>query len=174
MLTKLAALALAVPTVSTAALLSADYVIVDVREHDRSGLHFSVPVPISLAQAALSLAPDEARRVELPPEAVEHAAAARALITELRRQPDFELARVEEGDERVRVRKEGDALLVDVDGARGETVHVRLPLAAAAEILEHVDGRRMRTAALLGALRHAHGELVHVIDGDAEVRVRVW
>lgn len=174
MLTKLAALALAVPTAGAAALLSADYVIVDVREHNRSGLRLTVPVPISLVQTALSLAPENARRIELPPEALEHAAAARALVTELRRQPDFELVRVEEQDERVLVRKQGDELRVDVDGRNGETVHVRLPLAAASEMLSQLDGRRVRTAAVLDALRHAKGELVHVTDGDADVRVRVW
>jgi hypothetical protein len=174
MLTKLAALALAVPTAGTAALLSADYVIVDVHEHGKSGVHLTVPVPISLVQTALTLAPEDARRVELPPEAVEHAAAARALVDELRRQPDFELVRVEERDERVLVRKEGDELRVDVDGARGETVHVRLPLRAASEMLSRLDGRRVRTAAVLDALRHAKGEIVHVKDGDTEVRVRVW
>lgn len=174
MFTKLAALALAVPAAGTAVLLSADYVIVDVREHGKSGLHLTVPVPISLVQTALAFAPDDARRVELPPEASQRLAVARNLVDELRRQPDFELVRVDEADEHVVVRKVGDALEVDVDGRRGEDVHVRLPLQAAAEVLSQVDGRRLRTSAVLDALRHAKGELVHVADGDTEVRVRVW
>lgn len=174
MLTKLAALALAVPTAGAAALFSADYVIVDVHERGPNGIHLTVPVPITLAQAALAVAPEDARRLELPPEAVEHAGAARRFVEELRRQPDFELVRVEEADERVLVRKQGDELRVDVEGGRGETVHVRLPLTAAAELLGRLDGRRVRTALLLDALRHAKGEIVHVADADTEVRVRVW
>ncbi len=174
MFTKLAALALAVPAAGTAVLLSADYVIVDVREHGRSGMHLSVPVPISLVQGALSFAPDEARNVELPADAGRQMAVARNFVDELRRQPDFELVRVDEADEHVVVRKQGDVLAVDVDGRNGENVHVRLPLHAAAEILSQVEGRRLRTSAVLEALRHAKGELVHVADGETEVRVRVW
>ena len=174
MLTKLAALALAVPTAGTAVLVSADYLIVDVHERNKSGVHITLPVPISLAQGVLSLAPDNVGRVDLPPEAVAHTQAARRLLDELRRQPDFELVRVEEAREHVLVRKEGDTLCVDVDGGRGETVRVRLPLEAASQVLSQVDGRRVRAAAMLEALRHAKGELVHVADGDTEVRVRIW
>lgn len=174
MFTKVAALALAVPVAGTAALLSADYVIVDVHERAKSGVHMTVPVPIALVETALSFAPDDARRVELPPEAAEHMTAARRLVDELRRQPDFELVRVEEADERVVVRKVGDALEVDVNGKRGEDVHVRLPLAVASEVLSQARSGRLRTAAVLGALRQAKGELVHVVDSDTEVRVRVW
>ncbi len=174
MFTKLLAVALAVPAAGTAVLLSADYVIVDVREHGKSGLHLSVPVPITLVQTALSFAPDQARGVELPREASERMAVARAFVEELRGQPDFELVRVDEADEHVVVRKVGDALEVDVDGRRGEEVHVRLPLQAAAEVLAQVEGGRLRTSAVLNALRHAKGEIVHVVDGDTDVRVRVW
>ncbi len=174
MLIKVAALALAVPVAGTAALLSADYVIVDVHERKPQGMHLTLPVPISLVQTALSFAPDEARRVELPREAARHMPLARRFVEELRSQPDFELVRVEEQDEKVLVRKVGDALEIDVDGRRGEDVHVRLPLAAAAEIFAQVDGRRLRTPAVIDALRHAKGEIVHVVDADTEVRVRVW
>jgi hypothetical protein len=174
MFTKVAALALAVPVAGTAALLSADYVIVDVHEHAKSGVHLTVPVPIALVETALTFAPADARRVDLPPEATEHMGAARRMVDELRRQPDFELVRVEEADETVLVRKVGDTLEVDVNGKRGEDVHVRLPLSLAAEVLNQARDGRLRTAAVVEALRQAKGELVHVVDGDTEVRVRVW
>jgi hypothetical protein len=174
MFTKLAALALAVPAAGTAALLSADYVIVDVREHAKSGVHLTVPVPLTLVQTALSFAPEEARRVELPREARQHMSGALRLVEALRRQPDFELVRVEEADESVRVRKAGDTLEVDVSGRRGEDVHVRLPLSVAAEVLSQARAGKLRSAAIVDALRLAKGEIVHVHDGDTEVRVSVW
>ncbi len=55
-----------------------------------------------------------------------------------------------------------------------DKVHVRLPLTAASEALGAWNGRHLDTTVLLGALKHAKGELVHVADGDTEVSIRVW
>jgi hypothetical protein len=174
MVHKLALAALAVPVVGVGLLASADYAIVDVREKRAGGHHFVVPVPLALARMALRFAPDEARAVELPPEAIEHLPLASRALDVLAPLPDFDLVQVEEPGQRVLVRKAGDKLVVDVHGRRDEDVHVELPIEAARDLLRTLDGGRVEPAQLIAALGDAKGRLVHVNDRDAEVSVRIW
>ncbi len=172
MLTKLAIAAAVLPLATGAAVLSADYAIVDVK--DKAGMHVLVPVPLTLVQAALSLAPAKARRIEAPVELKQNLNLANALVAELRKCPDAELVSVDDGNDHVRITKAGDELLVHVEEQAGARVDVRVPLAAAADMLSQLKGDRLEPAALIDALRLAKGELVHVVDGDTEVRVRMW
>ena len=60
-------------------------------------------------------------------------------------------------------------------GERGESVHAALPLAAAARALHAYDGRGFETTALVAALGSAtHTDLVHVRDGQSEIKVWIW
>ena len=158
-----------IPLLMLAALLSADYAIVDVHEKGPQGHHIVVPLPLALARVALALAPREAQRVELAPEAAEQVAFALPILEKLRALPDFELVNVEDHDQQVSIRKVKDALAIDVHGSRSEDVHVSLPLSAARRALEGFDGHAFDTTALVAALGSAGGELVHVSDANAEV-----
>ncbi len=147
-------------------------VIVDVRDREE-GVHLVVPVPLALAQVALAFAPSEARHVEIDdPEAGRWLGVAAGLTDDLRELPDFTLVEVHDGGEHVLVRKEGDALRVEVDGPCGEQVRCRLPLRTAQKVLRGMQDGELRTADVLRAVQFMPGgELVHVTDDEAEVRI---
>ncbi len=147
--------------------------VVSVQESGPGGTHITVPVPLVLAQAALTFAPDEAKYVECP-DLAKWQPLAEKVTEALRRCPDFTLVQVEqENGQNILIRKAGNCLVVDVTGD-GQDVHCRVPLAAAQRFLASYDGRGFPTKAAIWALRGApRGELVHVNDGNDDVSVRI-
>ena len=160
------------PAIFVGLLLSADYAVVDVREGGPDGMHIIVPVPLSLARLALNFAPAEAKYVQVP-EISEYLPYAERIVAELRNAPDGILVSVEERDQTVRVEKVGETLEVHVnDGS--ELVDVTVPLDAVLDIVRAYDGEGFDTRDLIRAIGRAHGNVVHVRDGDEEVKVWVW
>jgi hypothetical protein len=97
-------------------------------------------------------------------------------LRELEKAEDADLVEVTDGDERVLVRKVGNQIEVHVSSDR-ENVDVRVPLAVVTRILESYDEDRGRfcASALSAALGYMpRGEVVHVVDGDEEVKISVW
>lgn len=174
-MTKLAVI-LGVPIAILATVASLGVVVVDVREGGPGGHRFVVPVPLVLAQAALTVAP-----VVAPPdklrvqagEALEHVGLAREVLEALAAAPDGELVRVEEANEQVLITKEGRSLRVQVHSDH-ENVNVTVPIHLAMQALPDRSGR-IHTAAIAGALSSVRfTDLVDVQDGKDHVRVYVW
>jgi hypothetical protein len=170
---KLAAV-LAVPLALLATVASLGVVVVDVREGGPDGHRILVPAPLVLAQAGLAVAPavleDEMR---IPEEALEHMPLARDVLEALIAAPDGELVRVEERDEQVVIRKEGDNLVVRVHG-KGEDVSVNVPLTLAVNALPDSRGH-LNSLAMAGSLSSLRfTDLVEVNDGDTHVKIWVW
>lgn len=172
MSTKLAIGFLVVPALFVSLLLSADYAIVDVREGGPGGMHIIVPVPLSLARLALNFAPAEAKYVQVP-EIAEYLPYAERIVEELRNAPDGVLVSVEERDESVLVEKVGETLEVHVT-AGDAVVDVTVPLDAVLDVLRAYDGEGFDTRDLIRAIGRAHGNVVHVRDGEDEVKIWVW
>lgn len=173
-MSKLLLVLAAAGTLFTGALLSLDWVVVDVRDGDTRVV---VPAPLLLARAALLVAPDDVSRIECPDELKSLRAYQPALteiVAELRQAPDFDLVRVVDGRDSVLVRKVDDELRIDVDGGRGDEIHVAVPLSAVSELLASFDGSHISPSAVLSRLDEVDGDLVHVSDGDSEVRVHIW
>jgi hypothetical protein len=146
--------------------------VVNVQESGPGGTHLVIPVPLVLAQVALTFAPHEAKYVECS-DFAPYAPLAEKIVAELRKAPDFTLIEVQEDDQHVMIKKVGKFLEVNVE-ERGETVHCRVPLKAAERFLASYDGQGFPTKAAIWALRGTpHGELVHVRDGGDEVSVRI-
>lgn len=166
-------IALAAPFVLIAILLSSTGVmLVDVQEQGPDGTHLVIPVPLLVAQTALSFAPAEARYVECP-EFARYQKVAEKVLEELKDTPDFVMVEVEEKDQWVQVRKEGDQLKIRVKDGDTESVEVNLPLSAAQRMVEAYDGHGFPTKAAIWALRKAPmGTLVHVKDDGDEVKIR--
>lgn len=174
MTTKLVALTLLPLVLVGGVVMSSSILMVDV--HEAGGTHLVVPVPLALAQLGLALAPDEIKYVDID-EAGRYLPYLERIVDELRDAPDGLFVEVEDGSDHVRVYKEADALKVEVDERGSETVRVSVPLASVAGIVDAWDEERraLRLTSVVGALRAApSGDLVHVIDGDDEVRVRMW
>ena len=79
--------------------------------------------------------------------------------------------------EHVKIFKRGDVLRIEVNEHGDQMVRVSVPLAALAAMANAYDPdtQTIRTSRLIGALKAApSGELVHVINADEEVRIRMW
>ena len=163
------------PAIFLGLLLSADYAIVDVREGGPDGMHIIVPVPLSLVRLALNFAPAEAKYVQVPEiaEYAEYMPYAEHIIEVLREASDGVLVSVQERDQTVLVEKVGDTVEVHVNNG-DEVVDVTVPLDAVLDILRAYDGEGFDTRDLIRAVGRAHGNIVHVRNGDQEVKVYVW
>ena len=125
---------------------------------------------------AFAFAPDAVKRIQVP-ELAEYIPHLERVIQELRDAPDAVFVTVEDGNDFVTVTKVGDLLKVSVIGGRNEKVDVSIPMAALTAMLNAYDAEEgyFRTSKLVGALRAApSGQLVHVLDGNEEVSVRMW
>ncbi len=164
---------LALPLALLSIVASSSCLVVDVREGGPDGMHIVVPVPLALAQLAVAFVPSEHTRVPCP-EAAEFLPMAQRIIEELQDMEDIELVRVEDGHELVVVSKIGENLEVEVFG-NDEEVKVSLPLYAIEDILASFDGETFEASEAIAALRSVSNmDLVHVRDGDEEVKIWVW
>jgi hypothetical protein len=171
-MTPLKAILIAALATPLALAAMAKYVIVDVREGGPEGTRLIVPVPLMLAQIAARFTPREVRHLR-DPKLSEYMPLLRIVARELRQVGDAEFVRVEERDETVSVVKSGGNLVVEV-AQPSEHVYVRFPVAALEQIFQNSHGDCLHPAEILSALRETSGELVHVVDGDNEVRISVW
>jgi hypothetical protein len=174
MLTKVAALTLLPIALVGGVVANSSIMIVEV---DTEDVRIMVPVPLSLAQMAMVFAPSEAKYVDIE-EAGEYFPYLGRMVEELRNIPDgVMIVEVQDRGDHVQIFKEDDALRVQVD-ERGDTeVNVRVPLAMLEAMVDAYDTetQTLRTSRVVGALRAApSGDLVHVIDGDDEVHIRMW
>lgn len=170
---KLAALTMLPMLMVGGVVMNSSILLVDVHTDD---VRIVVPVPLSLAQVVLAFAPDEAKYVRVP-EIAGYLPYLDRIVEELRAAPDTLLVEVLDGGDHVKIFKRGDVLRVEVDERRDKMVRVSVPLAAVAAMVDayDTDTQTIRTSRLIGALKAApSGELVHVIDGDEEVRIRMW
>lgn len=156
------------------AAMNTSVLVVDVDAEDAPRMVFPVPLPV--ARAALAFAPDEARWIEAP-DLAEHLPRVRRAIAALGDAPDGVLVEVEDGEEHVRVSKQGDVLRVRVTDGPGTDVDVDVPIASAGAALGAYDRERgsFRAAGLLAALGSVpDGDLVRVLDDSDEVQVSMW
>ena len=165
---------LSIPLLLLGLVASTGLVVVDVKPED--GPRIVVPVPLFLAHAALGFAPKDAREVEVP-ELGEYAEMASRLVAELRNCEDGVLVEVDDASDHVLIEKVGDEFAIEVT-SDDEEVSVRIPLAAAASVLESYEGGRLHVAGVLDALSSSSSlsgtDLVHVKSAEEEVRVWVW
>lgn len=166
---------LAIPAVLLAtAATGTSVLVVDVNPED--GPRVVAPVPYALAQAGLALAPRDVRRVQVP-ELAEYVDDLRRIVGVLEDAPDGIFVQVETPDEHVVISKQEGALRVTaLDGDRTR-VELTLPLGTLASLPDAYDRGTgtLRAGALVRALRSApRGSLLHVVDGETEVRVRAW
>ncbi len=173
MLIKLAALTMLPMLMVGGMVMNSSIMLVDV---DADDIRIVVPIPLALVQVVLAFAPDEVKYVRVP-EIAEYLPYFDRIVEELRAVPDALLVEVQDHGDHVKIFKRGDVLRVEVDERGDETVRVSVPLAALAAMVDAYDPdtQTIRTSRLIGALKAApSGELVHVIDDDEEVRIRMW
>jgi hypothetical protein len=174
MLKTAAVVLLSIPLLLLGLVASSGLVVVDVKPAD--GPRIVVPVPLFLAHAALGFAPEEATHVEVP-ELGEYSEIAGRLVAELRDSADGILVEVDDRNDHVLIEKIGDEIAIEVS-SEDQEVSVRIPLAAAAAVLDSYEGGRLRVAGVLDALTSSSSfsgtDLVHVRSDNEEVKIWVW
>ncbi len=137
----------------------------------------TVNLPVSLLSAAAAMIPDEVQedaRIEIDDLDMDWDDLMN-LWREVRDAPEATFVTVKTDTETVKVRKEGDYVVVkttelDAD-ADGTEVDVKLPLAVVDALLSGPEGTFNFEAAIEALVAHGPGNLVSVRDGDETVRV---
>lgn len=137
----------------------------------------TINLPLTLVESALAMIDvDELDNGMVQLEGTDLSAAElRQLWQELEATPDAEFVTVESADETVRVFKEAGYLVVRAEALtdRGSDVHMRIPSAVVAALLDGADENQLNVGAALRALAaEGEGELATITDD--ETRVRVW
>ncbi len=146
-----------------------------VRVDEAEGAKVSVNLPLSMVEKALPMIPEDH---------LEHGRLVfddwqvtmeelRDLWQEVKAGPDMTFVTVEDGDQQVRVWKEGDYFLVSVREDEDTTkVDVRVPSAVVDALLSGEGSEMNLHAAIEALVDSGEGELVTV--SDANNQVRVW
>jgi len=113
-----------------ALVFSQGAVRVEVRPKAPGGKHIYVIAPAIVLPVGAMLVPAEKVR-QAGRDIQPWLPTIRAATEDLLREPDATLVQVDNSREHVKIAKAGDALVIDVDD-EGETVHVSVPLRAAA------------------------------------------
>ncbi len=146
---------------------------VRVEESGPHGESVAINVPLDLVESLLPLISVEGLehgKVHIDCEELQEIDVV-AIVRELRSAEDGEYIVVEEHDERVRVEKRGDYLLIKVE-ERDEKVEIRIRLEVA-EALFMDDPERLDLLKGIQALRNqGEGDLVTVVSEDE--RIRIW
>ena len=144
-------------------------------EEPRKESKVSVNVPMTVAMAALSLAPEKVAsggRVHLGdgcrgPSVAE----LRRMWKELRATGDAEIVSVEDKTQTVKVARVGDRIRVRVDDpSREEAVNVEVPVTAV-DALFSGESEDLNLRAALEELQKLRGEVVRVDDKNSKVRI---
>jgi len=152
-------------------VVEAGIAVVHVKTPDT---HIWIPVPVAVGHLVgkfidlpLSQEPEFETLLDYGEEAVE-------IVRQLKDLPDSILVEVSKTRERVRIFKRGGSLCIDVDNAN-EKVKVRLPLHAAEGLLEALSHRHVNVGDLVACLEwQPAGDIVHVKNGNEEVRISIW
>ncbi len=112
---------------------------IEVQSKSPGGEHLRLMAPGALLPVGAMLLPTNKTR-EASRQLQPWLPAIRAATEELMRCPDATLVQIDGRQEHVRIAKVRDALMVDVDDA-GETVHVSVPLRAAAYACNRLAGK---------------------------------
>jgi hypothetical protein len=175
MLLKVGAVLASIPVALGAVVAGTGVMVVDVK--DAGGTHIVVPVPLLLAETAARFAPAPTAAAAVDREVARvrrYLPVAEEVLAAVAESPDFELARIDEGDEHVRIDKVGAALQIRIESPR-ETVAVNVPFDLARHALRQARDGRVAPADLVAALRHARlTQLADVSDGGDHVRITIW
>jgi hypothetical protein len=136
----------------------------------------AVNLPLTVVEAALALAPEKVvSNGQIHLHDADHnlkIADMRKLWTELRAAGDAEIVSVQQKDETVSVRRQGDKVLVDVNKPSGkESVKVEVPVAVV-DALFAGEGTELNLKGALAELQKLRGDIVRV--NDKTTTVRIW
>lgn len=149
--------------------------VVDVKKAD--GTRFVVPMPLLLVQVGVVFAPVQTAAAGLERQVArvrQYLPVAAEVLAAVAESPDFDLAKVDNGDEHVRVRKVGDSLHIRVESLR-ENVDVNVPFELAWRAMDEAREGPLSPSDLVALLRHSRlTRLADVHDGGDHVKITIW
>jgi hypothetical protein len=153
---------------------TSNWLHVEVNEGGEKASKVNVNLPLAVAKVALDMAPKQFtdKAVEKLNEHDVSIADLRTLWAEIKKAGSAEFVTVQDGDETVRVARDGDWVRVRVDksGDKPERVKVDIPIGVVDALLSG-DGESFNLLAAINELEGNTGDIVHVEDGDETVRV---
>jgi hypothetical protein len=172
----LLAASLALAFAATPLQAQTPWIHVEVDETEADASHVKVNLPLSVVQIALEAAPEKI---------VEHGRIhmhhidrdlevedLRRMWNELRSAPESEWVTVEQKEETVSIRRQGDQILIEVDDRKdGDKVDVQVPMRVV-DALFSGDGQELNLKEAISELKSLRGDIVRVDDG--ETKVRIW
>lgn len=156
---------------------STDAQWIHVRVNEDSGAKVSVNLPISLLEVALDIAQQhgfeghDGMNLRLGRHGDMELADLRKMWTELREAGDAEYVNVEDGDETVKIFRQGDRVMIQVNDDDEQQVRVEVPFSVVDTLLGGEGDELNLTGALRELARTNDGEIVQVQGGDTNVRV---
>ena len=154
------------------------WIHLEVDETGEDQTRVKINLPLSVVQVAMEAAPEKIishgqlhlRHVDKDID-IE---SLRKMWAELVEAGDAEFVTIEEEDETIRIRREGDFIRIDIDErAEGDPkqVHIDIPVSVV-DALFSGDGDTLNIEDALSELSKERGDIVRVDDG--ETKVRIW
>ena len=141
-----------------------------------SGENINLNLPVAALSAMIAMAPDtivEDGQLQLGDTHELPVAAIRDMWRELRDVGDAEFVTVQHEGQNVRIAREGETILVNVnnqDGDASEEVRVEVPVSVVDALLSG-GGDTLNVRAAIDELSTLRGELVRVIESDSNIRI---
>jgi hypothetical protein len=133
-----------------------------------------IPVPIALGHLVgkfIDLPLPKEQQIE---ELMGYRTALAAIVRELHDLPDCTLVEVDKQNEKVRISKLGNSLLVSVDDQE-DHVRLRIPLQTVDHLMEAIDKPHPTVGDIVACLEwQPSGDLVYVKSKEDEVRISIW
>ncbi len=120
-----------------AAVYEAGAIDVKVQEKSSNGTHIHLIAPAAIVPAALPFVPNKVFR-KCGPEARLWIPAAKIAVEELQRYPDFSMVEVEDGNDHVVIKKQGNKIVIDVNSDE-DIVHVSVPLHSLMSVMKRIE-----------------------------------
>ena len=138
-----------------------------------NGENMSLNLPLAAIEAAIALAPDTIvadGQLQLGSELEVPVAAIRGVWQELRDVGDVEFATLQHEGNDVRIAREGETVLVDVNAGADEAVRVEVTVPVVDALLSG-DGDMLDIRAAVDQLSTMQGEMLRVVEADSNIRV---
>lgn len=141
-----------------------------------SGQNMNLNLPLAAVEAAIALAPDTIvsdGQLQLGSETEVPVAAIRDIWRELRNAGDVEFATIQHEGNDVRIAREGETILVNVNREGGDAedeVRVEVPVPVVDALLSG-EGDMLNIRAAVQQLSTMRGEMVRVTESDSNIRV---
>lgn len=176
MLKKLLAVLAVVALAAPAAAHAQESSWIHVRVDEADGAKVRVNLPATMVDVALEIADEkglEEDHLHFGPDSEVSLDQMRRLWQEMRDAGDAEFVNVQDGDEHVRIFREGDRVFVHVDEDGTEKVRVEMPARVADALLSSKGDTLNVRAALQELASGGSQELVRVREADG-ANVRIW